>query len=119
MKPTPTIGRFKSPELQEAYEAGFAQEHDHDPFVLLDRFSWLLDQADTSAAGTERMAAMLEGPLTLCTPSRVSAATTCRPARDGQARTMGCPLSVARSNDRCAGGVRILVTSASRTCSAV
>lgn len=79
MKPTSTTGRFKSPELQEAYEAGFDQEYDHDPFVLLDRFSWLLDQADTSAAGTERMAAMLEGPLTLCTPSRVSAATTCPP----------------------------------------
>jgi hypothetical protein len=61
MKPTANPDRFKRPELQDAYEAGFDQEYDHDSFALLDRFGWLLEDADSSAAGAERMAAMLEG----------------------------------------------------------
>ena len=60
MTPEPQAGRYKRPELQAAYEDGFAQEYDHDSFVLLDRFSWMLD--DTPGAdGVERIAAMLEG----------------------------------------------------------
>ena len=61
MKPQPTADRYKRPELQAAYESGFAQEYDHDSFGLLDRFSHLLDEAPNSAEGAERMAAMLEG----------------------------------------------------------
>jgi hypothetical protein len=61
MKPEPKLDRYKRPELQEAYESGFAQEYDHDSFTLLDRFSHLLDEAPSSAEGAERMAAMLEG----------------------------------------------------------
>jgi len=57
----PQVGRYKRAELQQAYEDGFRQEYDHDSFVLLDRFSWMLDEAPTGADGTERMAAMLEG----------------------------------------------------------
>ena len=60
MTSQPTTDRYKRPELQEAYEDGFRQEYDHDSFVLLDRFSWLLDDAP-GAPGVERMAAMLEG----------------------------------------------------------
>jgi len=60
MKPEPRAGRYKRPELQAAYEDGFAQEYDHDSFVLLDRFSWILDEAP-GADGVERIAAMLEG----------------------------------------------------------
>jgi hypothetical protein len=59
--PTPNPRRYARPELQEAYERGFEQEYDHDSFALLDRFAWMLDEADSSAAGAERMAAMLEG----------------------------------------------------------
>lgn len=61
MKPEPKFDRYTRPELQAAYEAGFAQEHDHDSFALLDRFSHLLDEAPSSAEGAERMAAMLQG----------------------------------------------------------
>jgi hypothetical protein len=50
MKPAPKPERFKRSELQEAYQAGFEQEYDHDSFVLLDRFGWLLDDAGFSAA---------------------------------------------------------------------
>jgi hypothetical protein len=60
MKPEPKAGRFKRPELQEAYEHGFHQEYDHDSFVLLDRFGWMLDDAG-AALGAERRAAMLDG----------------------------------------------------------
>lgn len=56
----PQPARYKRAELQDAYAAGFRQEYDHDSFVLLDRFSWILDETP-GAAGTERMAAMLEG----------------------------------------------------------
>jgi hypothetical protein len=59
--PQPDPSRFTRAELQAAYEAGFRQEYDHDSFVLLDRFSWVLDDAPDSAAGAERMAAVLEG----------------------------------------------------------
>ncbi len=61
MKPTPSADRFKRPELQMVYEAGFHQQYDHDSFVLLDRFSYLLEEAASSADGAEHMAAMLEG----------------------------------------------------------
>lgn len=61
MKPTANPDPFKRRELQDAYEAGFDQEYDHDSFSLLDRLGWLLGDADSSAAGAERMAAMLEG----------------------------------------------------------
>ena len=61
MKPTANPDRCKRPELQDAYEAGFDQEDDHDSFALLDRCGRLLEDADSSAAGAERMAAMLEG----------------------------------------------------------
>lgn len=60
-RPQPAVDRYKRAELQAAYEDGFRQEYDHDSFTLLDRFSWLLDDAPTSADGAERMAAMLEG----------------------------------------------------------
>lgn len=60
-RPEPNPNRFKRPELQSAYESGFHQEYDHDSFGLLDRFSWLIDDSPTSAAGAERMAAMLDG----------------------------------------------------------
>lgn len=59
-KPAPDPDRFERRELQEAYEAGFGQEYDHDSFALLDRFAWMLD--DVSAPlGAERRAAMLDG----------------------------------------------------------
>jgi len=61
MKPQPDPERFKRLELQHAYEQGYHQEYDHDSFALLDRFGWLLDEAGSSAAGAERMAAMLDG----------------------------------------------------------
>ena len=61
MKPTANPGRCKRPELQDACEAGFDQEHDDDCFVLLDRFGRLLKVADSCAAGAERKAATLEG----------------------------------------------------------
>jgi hypothetical protein len=61
MKPQPKPDRFKRGELQEAYEHGYHQEYDHDSFALLDRFGWLLDEAASSAAGAERIAAMLDG----------------------------------------------------------
>lgn len=59
--PEPSAGRYKRPELQAAYEDGFRQEYDHDSFVLLDRFSWVLEDAPSGADGAERMAAVLEG----------------------------------------------------------
>lgn len=61
MLPTPDPQRFSRPELQDAYELGFHQEYDHDSFTLLNRFEWMLDEAGSSAAGAERIAAMLEG----------------------------------------------------------
>jgi hypothetical protein len=60
VKPEPQAGRYKRPELQAAYEDGFAQEYDHDAYELLDHFSWMLDDAP-GAEGVERMAAALEG----------------------------------------------------------
>jgi hypothetical protein len=40
---------------------GFAQEYDHDSFVLLDRFKWILEEALTDVLAAERMAAALDG----------------------------------------------------------
>jgi hypothetical protein len=57
----PDRDRFARVELQEAYEDGFDQEYDHDSFVLLDRFAWMLDEADSAVLGAERIAAMLDG----------------------------------------------------------
>lgn len=59
-RPQPRAGRYKRPELQSAYENGFTQEYDHDSFMLLQRFSWILDETP-GADGVERIAAMLEG----------------------------------------------------------
>jgi hypothetical protein len=60
-KPEPDRHRFARVELQQAYEHGFAQEHDHDSFVPLERFAWLLEDADSAVLGAERIAAMLDG----------------------------------------------------------
>jgi hypothetical protein len=61
IKPTPKPDRFKRRELQDSYEHGFEQEYDHDAFVLLDRFAWMLDHPRDAALGAECTAAMLEG----------------------------------------------------------
>lgn len=60
-RPEPNPGRFKRPELQQAYELGWRQEYDHESFALLARFSWLFDDAGSQALGAERIAAMLDG----------------------------------------------------------
>lgn len=57
----PGVVSQRPAELQEAYEAGYHQEYDHDAFGLLDRFGWLVDDAPSSADGAERVAAMLDG----------------------------------------------------------
>jgi hypothetical protein len=59
--PQPSATRYERPELQAAYEDGFRQEYDHDSFVLLDRFAWILEDTPSGADGAERMAAVLEG----------------------------------------------------------
>lgn len=38
--------RFTRPDLQETYEEGYQEERDHDSLALIDRFSWMPDEAD-------------------------------------------------------------------------
>lgn len=61
LKPSSISDLFERAELQEAYQFGFDQEYDYDSLVLLYRLGWLLDEAGSSAAGAEGMAAMLDG----------------------------------------------------------
>jgi hypothetical protein len=60
-RPEPRADRYGRGALQEAYELGYRQEYKHDSFVLLERFEWMLDEAQSACLGAERMAAMLEG----------------------------------------------------------
>lgn len=52
--------RYRRAELQRAYEAGYAQMHDHDSFAFTDRMYSVAAQAPPAQAA-EAMAAMYEG----------------------------------------------------------
>lgn len=59
-RPTP-MRRYLEADLQTAYEAGFAQEYDHDSFALLDRIEVAVDDVADEVSRCEHRAAWLEG----------------------------------------------------------
>ena len=59
-RPTPER-RYEDDARQHAYEAGFAQQYDHDSFRTLDWIEHAVDHEHDEAARCELRAAMLEG----------------------------------------------------------
>lgn len=52
--------RYRRAELQEAYELGYAQMHDHDSFAFLERIELMVEDVAPHAT-SEALAAAYEG----------------------------------------------------------
>jgi hypothetical protein len=57
----PAPDRYRTPELQSAYEAGFEQMHDHNSFGFKEQMELAVDDLAQSTTVAETMAATLEG----------------------------------------------------------